>query len=147
MGIGLLLSCVAMAVAGIVKRIRRNNSVKENFSISALWLVPQFGLIVLAYAFNAIGQMEFYYRQLPKSMSSILVAFFTLGAALSGLLGGLIISVLLIKLPRVVIANRIGCPVILISVTMITIVGFLLSQLLSVINCFYFVICCWCYGP
>ncbi|KAI3834774.1 hypothetical protein MKW92_029570 [Papaver armeniacum] len=93
MGIGLLLSCIAMAIAGIVERIRRRNSVEENFSISALWLVPQFCLIGLAEAFNAIGQIEFYYRQLPKSMSSVAVAFFTLGTAFSGLLGGLIISV------------------------------------------------------
>ncbi|KAI3830853.1 hypothetical protein MKX03_015558 [Papaver bracteatum] len=116
----------------IVERICRRNSVEENFSISSLWLVPQFCLIGLAEAFNAIGKIEFYYCQLPKSMSSVAVAFFTLGTAFPGLLGGLIISV----------------------VDKVTKSGdskeswyYWFLTFLSVVNFFYFVICCWWYGP
>ncbi|KAI3917605.1 hypothetical protein MKW98_021367 [Papaver atlanticum] len=144
MGIGLLLSCIAMAVAGIVERIRRRNSVEENFSISALWLVPQFCLIGLAEAFNAIGQIEFYYRQLPKSMSSVAVAFFTLGTAFSGLLGGLIISVV-DKVTKSSDSKESW-------VSRNPNLGhydyyYWFLTFLSVVNFFYFVICCWCYGP
>ncbi|KAI3945134.1 hypothetical protein MKW92_039541 [Papaver armeniacum] len=144
MGTGLLLSCIAMAVAGIVERIHRRNSVEENFSISALWLVPQFCLIGLAEAFNAIGQIEFYYRQLPKSMSSIAVAFFTLGTAFSGLLGGLIISVV-DKVTKSSDSKESW-------VSRNPNLGhcdyyYWFLTFLSVVNFFYFVICCWCYGP
>ncbi|KAA8525274.1 hypothetical protein F0562_007129 [Nyssa sinensis] len=79
MGIGSLLSCVAMAVAGITESIRREKAIKEGLEdnpdavvdISALWLVPQFALLGLAEAFNAIGQLEFFYSEFPKSMSSM----------------------------------------------------------------------------
>ncbi|KAA8525272.1 hypothetical protein F0562_007127 [Nyssa sinensis] len=79
MGIGSLLSCVAMAVAGITESIRREKAIKEGLEdnpdavvdISALWLVPQFALLGLAEAFNAIGQLEFFYSELPQSMSSM----------------------------------------------------------------------------
>ncbi|KAI3917602.1 hypothetical protein MKW98_021364 [Papaver atlanticum] len=144
MGIGLLLSCIAMAVAGIVERIRRRNSVEENFSISALWLVPQFCLIGLAEAFNAIRQIEFYYRQFPKSMSSIAVGFFTLGTAFSGLLGGLIISVV-DKVTKSSDSKESW-------VSSNPNLGhydyyYWFLTFLSVVNLFYFVICCWCYRP
>ncbi|KAI3967654.1 hypothetical protein MKX01_039564 [Papaver californicum] len=144
MGIGLLLSCLAMAVAGIVERIRRRNSVEGNFSISALWLVPQFCLIGLAEAFNAIGQIEFYYRQLPKSMSSIAVAFFTLGTAFSGLLGGLIISVV-DKVTKTSDSKESW-------VSSNPDFGhydyyYWFLTFLSVFNFLYFIICAWCYGP
>ncbi|KAI3830861.1 hypothetical protein MKX03_015566 [Papaver bracteatum] len=143
MGIGLLLSCIAMAGAGIAERIRRRNSVEENFSISAaLWLIPQFCLNGLAEAFNAIGQIEFYYRQLPKSMSSIAVAFFTLDTAFLGLLGGLILSVV----DKVTKSGDSKDSWFLTFLSHYDCYYWFLT-FLSVVNFFYFVICSWCYGP
>ncbi|CAK9155168.1 unnamed protein product [Ilex paraguariensis] len=58
-----------------------------------MWLVPQYCLIGLAEAFNAIGQIEFYYTQFPKSMASIGVALFALGMAVGNLVGSLIVKI------------------------------------------------------
>ncbi|XP_023743097.1 protein NRT1/ PTR FAMILY 1.2 isoform X1 [Lactuca sativa] len=92
MGIGLVISFVAMVVSGIVETIRRHMARSGN-DMSAMWLVPQYSLLGLAEAFNAIGQLEFYYSELPKSMSSIAVALFMVSNAFSGLFGSFLINV------------------------------------------------------
>lgn len=100
MGIGLAISCIAIAVAADVERRRRSIAIREGFSdnpagvvsMSAMWLVPQNCLIGLAEAFNAIGQIEFYYSQFPKSMASIAVALFALGMAMGNLVASIIVS-------------------------------------------------------
>ncbi|KAI7989930.1 putative E3 ubiquitin-protein ligase LIN [Camellia lanceoleosa] len=63
-------------------------------NMSAMWLVPQHCLVGISEAFNAIGQIQFYYSQFPKSMSSIGIALFTLGMGVGNLLGSLIVSIL-----------------------------------------------------
>ncbi|KAF8400824.1 hypothetical protein HHK36_014126 [Tetracentron sinense] len=75
MGIGLALSCVAMAMSAIVENIRQRTAIDQELAehprtamdMSAMWLVPQYCLFGLAEAFNAIGQIDFYYSQFPKS--------------------------------------------------------------------------------
>ncbi|KDP33700.1 hypothetical protein JCGZ_07271 [Jatropha curcas] len=102
MGIGLLLSCVSTAVAGAVEHQRRGMAIREGLAdkpedivnMSAMWLVPQHCLTGLAEAFNAIGQIEFYYSQFPKTMSSIGIALFSLGFGFGNLLGSLIVAIL-----------------------------------------------------
>lgn len=59
----------------------------------AMWLVPQHSLAGLAEAFNAIGQIEFYYSQFPKNLASIAVALFTLGMGFGNLVGALIVQI------------------------------------------------------
>ncbi|KAI3443757.1 hypothetical protein Pfo_000422 [Paulownia fortunei] len=61
--------------------------------MSAMWLIPQHCLIGLAEAFNAIGQIELYYSQFPKSMASIAVALFALSMAIANLVGSLIVTI------------------------------------------------------
>ncbi|KAJ9167836.1 hypothetical protein P3X46_019428 [Hevea brasiliensis] len=102
MGIGLLLSCISTAIAGAVEHKRRAMAIREGLAhkpmglvnMSAMWLVPQHCVTGLAEAFNAIGQIEFYYSQFPKTMSSIGVALFSLGMAFGNLLGSFIVSIL-----------------------------------------------------
>lgn len=98
MGIGLLISILAMVVSAVVETIRRHlaRSVENpglTVDLSAMWLVPQYALLGLAEAFNAIGQMEFYYSELPKNMSSLAMAVFTVSMAISGVVGSLLINV------------------------------------------------------
>lgn len=101
MGIGLFLSILATLVAALVERKRINKAVHEGLTeypngvvkMSAMWLVPQHCLAGLAEAFNAIGQIEFYYSQFPKSMASIGVALFALGMAVGNLVGSLILAI------------------------------------------------------
>ncbi|XP_016552880.2 protein NRT1/ PTR FAMILY 1.2 isoform X1 [Capsicum annuum] len=103
MGIGLVLSTAAMALSAITESIRRGLAIDQNdpqeipnissVNMSAMWLVPQYVLLGLADAFNAIGLVEFLYAELPKSMSSFVVAIFTLGMAVSGIFGSFIVNI------------------------------------------------------
>ncbi|OMO77612.1 Proton-dependent oligopeptide transporter family [Corchorus olitorius] len=102
MGIGLVISCAATAVAATMESKRRAQAIRQGLAdhpyaqvnMSAMWLVPQYCLIGLAEGFNAIGQIEFYYSQFPKSMASIGVALFSLGMAVGNLVGSLIVGIL-----------------------------------------------------
>ncbi|KAI3800828.1 hypothetical protein L1987_28925 [Smallanthus sonchifolius] len=83
-----------MIVSAIVETVRRDLANKNMaVEMSALWLIPQYALLGLAEAFNAIGQMEFYYSELSKSMSSVAIAMFMVSMAISGLVGSLLINV------------------------------------------------------
>lgn len=101
MGIGLFISCIAMSVAGVVEAIRRRAAINQGLgnnpkgvvNMSAMWLVPQLVLLGLAEGFNAVGQIEFYYTHLSKSMSSLAMAIFTLGMAISSLIGSLLVEI------------------------------------------------------
>ncbi|XP_054785893.1 protein NRT1/ PTR FAMILY 1.1-like [Prosopis cineraria] len=100
-GIGIVLTILAHTTGAEVERRRRSLAIREGLvrnpkgivSMSAWWLVPQFCLTGLAEAFNAIGQIEFYYTQFPKSMSSIAVAFFAVGMGVGNVLAGLIVTI------------------------------------------------------
>ncbi|KAK9130904.1 hypothetical protein Sjap_011391 [Stephania japonica] len=102
MGIGLVISCMALSASALVENARRTRAIREGLidnpvavvNISAMWLIIQHCLTGLAEAFNAIGQIEFYYSQLPKTMGSIAVALFALGMAVGNLVGSLIVTVL-----------------------------------------------------
>eukprot|EP00268_Persea_americana_P054500 TRINITY_DN6241_c0_g2_i3.p1 TRINITY_DN6241_c0_g2~~TRINITY_DN6241_c0_g2_i3.p1 ORF type:complete len:585 (+),score=95.96 TRINITY_DN6241_c0_g2_i3:52-1806(+) len=101
MGAGVILASVATAVAALVERARRNTAIQQGVSenkyalvnMSAMWLVPQQCLTGVAEAFNAIGQIEFYYSEFPKSMASIGVALFSLSMAVGNLVGVLIVQI------------------------------------------------------
>lgn len=93
MGIGLAISCLSTSVAAIVEKNRRKQALVNGETMSALWLVPQYSLVGLAEAFNAIGQIEFYYSQFPKSMASIAVALFTVGMGFGNLVGAILVNI------------------------------------------------------
>ncbi|KAD5803034.1 hypothetical protein R6Q59_024728 [Mikania micrantha] len=94
MGIGLFISIIAMMVAAIVETTRRDLA-GSNMPVvmSALWLVPQYVLLGLAEAFNVIGLLDYCYSELPKNMSSIAMAVFTLSSAVAGLVGSLLVNI------------------------------------------------------
>ncbi|XVE97565.1 hypothetical protein REPUB_Repub03eG0030400 [Reevesia pubescens] len=101
MGIGLLCSCTSMVSLAIVEYIRRKIAIQEGLSdepqatvhMSALWLLPFNVLGGLAEAFNAIGQIEFFYSELPRTMSSIASNLFGLGASAASLVASFITSI------------------------------------------------------
>ncbi|XP_057957148.1 protein NRT1/ PTR FAMILY 1.2-like isoform X2 [Malania oleifera] len=100
MGIGIFISGISMAVSAIVESVRRKTAIREGFSdhpdaeidMSAMWLLPQLCLGGLAEAFNAVGQNEFYYSELPKSMSSIASTLFGVGMSIGNLAASFIMS-------------------------------------------------------
>lgn len=140
-----------MAVAAATEMIRRRIATKQGLedqpaatvNMSALWLLPQYVLLGLAEAFNGIGQNEFYYSQFPKSMSSLAGALFTLGLALSGLAGSLLVNVVNSVTTK-------GGKESWLSSNLNK--GHLdyyygLIAVLGMINFIYFLVCCRLYGP
>ncbi|MBA0552057.1 hypothetical protein Goshw_024575 [Gossypium schwendimanii] len=151
MGIGLFLTCLAMAVSAVVENARRRKAIREGFlnnphtvlNMSALWLVPQFCLNGLAEAFTAIGQTEFFYSELPKSMSSIAAALFGLGLAVANLLASVVVRIIDDITSR---GGKEGWVSSNINKGRIDSYYWVLT-ILSVINLLYYFVCAWAYGP
>ncbi|KAI3714248.1 hypothetical protein L1987_72845 [Smallanthus sonchifolius] len=87
-GLGIVFSILAMIVAGLVEKKRRDSAVYHNrpdglAPLSVMWLAPQLILMAFAEAFNILGQLEFYYKEFPDNMKSVGNAMFfvTAGAA------------------------------------------------------------------
>ena len=62
-------------------------------NISAIWLSPHFILSGLVEAFNAIGQNEFFYAELPKTLANVASTLQRLGLSAASLVFGFIVSV------------------------------------------------------
>lgn len=150
MGIGIAISCLATLVAALVEKKRRNLAIREGFinnpkgvvNMSAMWLVPQYCLVGLAEALNVIGQIEFFYSQFPKTMSSIAVAFFALGFGTGNLVASIIVKVVKIGTQR-------GGEVSWLSSNINQ--GhydyyYWLLTILGLVNFLYFLLCSWAYG-
>ncbi|KAE8677825.1 tocopherol cyclase [Hibiscus syriacus] len=100
MGIGLICSCASVITLTVVEYTRRNKAIQEGLSdepralvhMSALWLLPYYVLGGLAEALNGIGQVEFCYSQLPKTMSAIAAGMNGLGLSIASLVASFITS-------------------------------------------------------
>lgn len=151
MGIGIFLSTMSMVVSAIVEGIRRRKAIEQGLTnnakavvhMSALWLVPQHCLNGLAEAFNAIGQMEFYYSEFPRSMSSIATSLFGLGLAAANLLASAILSSVDKYTSR---GGKVSWVSSNINKGHYDYYYWVLSGI-SVVNLFYFIVCSWAYGP
>ena len=149
-GIGLLIPIAARAMSAVVETIRRRTAIEEGLedqpdgvvNMSVVWLLPPIILLGLAEAFNSIGQIEFYYSQFPKSMSSIAVAIFTFGTAMADMIGSGLVDVV----DRV--TSRGGQESWLSSNLNKGRLDdyYWLITVLSIINFVYFLVCCRTYG-
>ncbi|RLN18175.1 protein NRT1/ PTR FAMILY 8.3-like isoform X1 [Panicum miliaceum] len=90
MGIGLVLSILAMVSAALVElkrlEIARSKGLiheKADVPMSILWQIPQYFLVGAAELFAVIGQLELFYDQGPDAMRSFCSAF----ALLTGSMG------------------------------------------------------------
>lgn len=100
MGIGPTFTSASMAAVAIVQSICRQVAVEQGLSddsqtivhLSAMWLLPYHFLGGLSEAFVAIGQITFFYSELPKTMSSIASNLFILGMAVASLVASFIRS-------------------------------------------------------
>jgi dipeptide/tripeptide permease len=92
-GIGIVLSVLTMVVSGLVEERRRTSplTMPKQSSMSGLWLIPQLALAGLCEAFNAIGQIELYYKEFPENMRSIAGSFLFCGMACSNYLSGFLV--------------------------------------------------------
>lgn len=92
LGLGLLLSTLSVAWAGLFERYRRAYAIRHGFlplfltpmpGLSAYWLLIQYCLIGLAEVFCLVALLEFLYQEAPDAMRSLASAY----AALAGGLG------------------------------------------------------------
>ncbi|RRT64362.1 hypothetical protein B296_00025256 [Ensete ventricosum] len=105
MGIGLVLSVVVMATAGVIEERRRSHALRHHQTVgvttnggavspfSSLWLIPPLILLGVSEAFNVISQVEFYYKQFPENMRSIAGSLLFCGFAMGGYLSSLMVTV------------------------------------------------------
>ncbi|XP_035548080.1 protein NRT1/ PTR FAMILY 4.5-like [Juglans regia] len=73
-GVGLVLSAISMAIAGIVEIKRRNQATKLGPStkpLSLFWLSFQYGIFGIADMFTLVGLLEFFYKEAPAGMRSL----------------------------------------------------------------------------
>ncbi|XP_048531967.1 protein NRT1/ PTR FAMILY 6.4 isoform X1 [Triticum urartu] len=76
-GTGLVFATVAMVVAALVEKMRRDAANGESqVAISAFWLVPQFFIVGAGEAFAYVGQLEFFIREAPERMKSMSTGLF-----------------------------------------------------------------------
>ncbi|GLJ41780.1 hypothetical protein SUGI_0864700 [Cryptomeria japonica] len=99
MGIGLVISILAMVVAAVVE-IKRLDMVKKhnyynlkNVPMSIFWQVPQYFLVGAAEIFTFIGQLEFFYDQAPDAMRSLCSALSLTTVALGSYLSSLLVTI------------------------------------------------------
>ncbi|XVF44311.1 hypothetical protein PTKIN_Ptkin02bG0110000 [Pterospermum kingtungense] len=98
-GIGLFISILSVAWAGVFERFRRGYAIKHDYEfgfltpmphLSAYWLLIQYCLIGIAEVFSIVGLLEFLYEEAPDAMKSIGSSY----AALAGGLGCFVASVI-----------------------------------------------------
>ncbi|CAH9148221.1 unnamed protein product [Cuscuta epithymum] len=98
-GVGLVISIIAMAVAGVVEqqRVRYANGEEETSSLSIFWQTPQYVLVGIAEAFVYVAQWEFFASQIPDSLKSM-----GLGLSMSSsALGSYLCSILLTTVMKI----------------------------------------------
>ena len=110
--------------------------------MSAMRLVPQHCLTGFAEALNLIGQIEFYYSEFPKTMSSIGMSLLALGLGFGALLGSAVVAIIGAAtrsgghdgwLPSNLNRGRYDY-------------YYLVLAVLGTANVVYFVVCAWAYG-
>lgn len=85
-GVGLVLSCISMAVASIVevkrKRVARDNNMLDAvpilmppLPISTFWLSFQYFIFGIADMFTYVGLLQFFYSEAPKGLKSTSTCF------------------------------------------------------------------------
>ncbi|XP_028189529.1 protein NRT1/ PTR FAMILY 4.6-like [Glycine soja] len=85
-GVGLVLSCISMAVASIIevkrKRVARDNNMLDAvpilmppLPISTFWLSFQYFIFGIADMFTYVGLLQFFYSEAPKGLKSTSTCF------------------------------------------------------------------------
>lgn len=74
-GIGLVLSVLAMASAALVET-KRLRAAHNSTVLSVFWLIPQFFLVGSGEAFTYIGQLDFFLRECPQGMKTMSTGLF-----------------------------------------------------------------------
>lgn len=82
MGIGMVLSIIAMVIAALVEKKRLSISSKlesqsETVPLSIFWLLPQYIILGIADIFTVVGMQEFFYGEVPIRMRTMGIALYS----------------------------------------------------------------------
>ena len=101
-GVGMVLSVVAMAIAALVEswRLRVSAASGGAARLKIFWLLPQYVLLGVADVFTVVGMQEFFYTQVPASMKTISIGLYLSVFGVGGFLGALLITVLEVATAR-----------------------------------------------
>ncbi|OMO51662.1 Proton-dependent oligopeptide transporter family [Corchorus capsularis] len=91
-GIGIFFSILAMVVAGVVEKKRRDSALDGQI-LSVFWLAPQLILMGFCEAFNMIGLIEFFNRQFPDHMKSIANSLLSCSMAGASYLSTMVVNI------------------------------------------------------
>ncbi|XP_043723519.1 protein NRT1/ PTR FAMILY 5.9-like [Telopea speciosissima] len=101
MGIGMVLSIAAMAIAAIVEtkrlKISRSGFLESQSStlpMSIFWLLPQYIFLGISDVFTVVGMQEFFYTQMPSRMRTMGIALYLSVFGVGSFLSALLISVI-----------------------------------------------------
>lgn len=94
-GVGLILSSISMAVAGVIEVKRRNQGRHDPLKpISLFWLSFQYAIFGIADMFTLVGLLEFFYRESPVSMKSLSTSFTWLSMSLGYFLSTIFVDII-----------------------------------------------------
>ncbi|KAJ1390464.1 Proton-dependent oligopeptide transporter family [Sesbania bispinosa] len=85
MGIGMVLSIIAMVIAALVemrrleigRQMRSAGSEAETVPLRIFWLLPQYILLGISDIFTVVGMQEFFYGEVPRTMRTMGIALYT----------------------------------------------------------------------
>ncbi|XP_062182063.1 protein NRT1/ PTR FAMILY 8.5-like [Phragmites australis] len=133
--------------ASAVEAIRRKEAIKQGLvydadgtvSMSALWLAPQCVFSGLTSGLGSIGQIDFYYAVLPKTMGSLALTLHLLATGIAN-----VAATVIVKLVKVVTGKggRVGWLPDNLNQGHYDYYSFL-HALLGIANFIYFVACCY----
>ncbi|CAL5043549.1 unnamed protein product [Urochloa decumbens] len=100
-GVGMVLSVVAMVVAALVEswRLRVTNAAADGGGdaprrLKIFWLLPQYVLLGVSDVFTVVGMQEFFYTKVPASMRTIGIGLYLSVFGVGGFLGAFLITAL-----------------------------------------------------
>lgn len=99
-GVGLVLSAISMAVAGIVETRRKSVAIQHNMvdslqplPMSVFWLGYQYAIFGLADMFTLVGLLEFFYAESSARMKSLSTAISWCSLAFGYFLSSVVVEV------------------------------------------------------
>lgn len=94
-GIGLVLSAISMAIAGVVEVKRKDRANEDpNRPISLFWVTFQYSIFGIADMFTLAGLLEFFYKEAPAGMRSLSTSFTWLSLSFGYFLSTIVVNVI-----------------------------------------------------
>ncbi|KAL5199505.1 hypothetical protein ABZP36_020708 [Zizania latifolia] len=94
-GVGMVLSIVAMAIAALVEARRLRAALATGAAgMSIFWLLPQYVLLGVSDVFTVIGMQEFFYTQVPSAMRTVGIALYLSVFGVGSFVGAFLITAL-----------------------------------------------------